>query len=268
VRSGELSQQFFHSFGNFRGGVLQQVSNIPVGSRLRFEIWGMTWSCDNESKGNCDNATSGDPSPMRFRVGIDPTGAADMWSENIVWSPDHNAYDDWHLLAVEAEARNSTVTVFVYAYPEYRSQDNNVYIDDASLTILAPPPPPTPLPTNTPTETPIATATFTPLPPTPTSTATDTPEPSATPVPTNTAEPTATVAAPSAEPTAMVAAPSAEPPAPTDAAPPTSASPDTASPTAAPAGDGASSGSGPCLNLGLLTMLVPLGLVRVVRRRI
>ena len=74
VRSGELSQQYFHSFGNFQGGVYQQVSNIPVGARLRFELWGMTWSCDDEKKGDCASATSGDPSPMRFRIGIDTSG--------------------------------------------------------------------------------------------------------------------------------------------------------------------------------------------------
>ena len=31
------------------------------------------------------------------------------------------------------------MTVFVYAYPEFRSQDNNVYIDDAVLQVVAPP---------------------------------------------------------------------------------------------------------------------------------
>ncbi len=38
VRNGELSQQYFHSFGNFQGGVWQQVSNVPVGAWLRFDL--------------------------------------------------------------------------------------------------------------------------------------------------------------------------------------------------------------------------------------
>jgi hypothetical protein len=181
VRNGELAQQYFHSFGNFEAGVLQQVSNIAVGSRLRFEIWGMTWSCDKESKGNCGGATSGDPSDMHFRVGIDPTGGGDVFSSNIVWSPEQNAYDSWHQFQVEAAARNSTVTVFVYTYPNYRSQDNNVYLDDASLVILSPPPTATRRPTSTPTATPLATQT--PL-PTATPLATATPLPTHTPLPT------------------------------------------------------------------------------------
>jgi len=201
VRSGELSQQYFHSFGNFQAGVLQQVHNIPIGARLRFEIWGMTWSCDNEAKGNCGGATSGDPSPMHFRVGIDPTGGGDVFSPAIVWSEEQNAYDAWHHFQVEAVATNSTVTVFVYTYPDYRSQDNNVYLDDASLVIVSPPPTATRRPTNTPTQTPVPTDT--PVPtntPTATCTATGTATQTATPTVTATATATRT-AVPTLAPT-------------------------------------------------------------------
>jgi hypothetical protein len=188
VRSGELAQQYFHSFGNFQAGVLQQVHNIPVGSRVRFEIWGLTWSCDSEAKDNCGGATSGDPSPMHFRVGIDPTGGGDVFSSAIVWSEEQNAYDSWHLFQVEAVASNSTATVFVYTYPDYRSQDNNVYLDDASLVIVSPPATATRRPTNTPTKTPVPTET-----PVPTHTATATS--TATRTATRTATPTLTATA-------------------------------------------------------------------------
>ncbi len=136
VHSGELSQQYFHSYGYFEGGVLQQVSNIAVGSNLRFEIWAMTWSCENEKNGNCQGATSGNPSPMRLRIGIDPSGGTHALAPQVVWSPENNAYDAWTHFQVEAVATSVTVTVFVYAYPEYRSQDNNVYLDDASLMVV------------------------------------------------------------------------------------------------------------------------------------
>ena len=186
VRSGELSQQYFHSFGNFQGGVYQQVQNVPVGAKLRFELWGMSWSCNSEPKGNCGGATSGDPSPMHFRIGIDPTGGVDPFSPAIVWSPEQNAYDTWTLFQVDAVAKSSAVTAFVYAYPDYRSQDNNVYLDDASLVVIAMPPTATPRPTRTFTATPVPTDT--PVPPT----ATPLPKPTDTAVPTNTPEPTAT----------------------------------------------------------------------------
>ena len=184
VRNGELAQQWFHSYGNFEAGVYQQVPNIAVGAKLRFELWGMTWSCDKESKGNCSNATSGDPSPMHFRIGIDPTGGSDVFSPAILWSPEQNAYDAWQHFEVEAVAQKSTVTVFVYTYPTYRSQDNNVYLDDASLVVIQPPPTATRRPTKVPTVTPIPTDT--PLP-------TNTPVPTATPLPTDTPVPTVTL---------------------------------------------------------------------------
>ncbi len=228
VRSGELSQQFFHSFGNFRGGVLQKVDNIQVGARLRFEIWAMTWSCDREDKGNCPNATSGDPSPMHLKIGIDPTGGLDMWSQNIVWSPEENAYDVWTRLQVEAVARNTSVTVWVYAYPEYRSQDNNVYLDDASLVVVAPPATATPRPTNTPTRTLTPTHTHTPLPPT----ATPTPlPPTATPIP-----PTATPTPlpPTATPVPPTPTPTPLPPTATPVPPTATPVPPTPTPTPTP----------------------------------
>ncbi len=156
VRNGELSQQYFHSFGNFQGGILQQVSNVPVGKLLRFDIWAMTWSCDNEGKGNCGGNTSGDPSPMHLKIGIDPFGGTDAMAESIVWSPETNAYDDWELLTVEAVAAAKTVTVFVYSFPDYRSQDNNVYLDDASLVVASARTMPTPTPTPPKTPAPVA----------------------------------------------------------------------------------------------------------------
>jgi hypothetical protein len=190
VRNGDLAQQYFHSFGNFQAGVYQVVQGVSPGALLRLQIWGMTWSCDRESKGNCGNNTSGDPSAMHLRIGIDPTGGTNVFSANIVWSEEVNAWDTWTLMQVEAEAANSTITVFVYSYPDYRSQDNNVYLDDASLVELAPPATNTPVPTDTPEPSPTPKATNTSLP-------TNTPKPTATPAATATVapSPTATTAA-------------------------------------------------------------------------
>ncbi|MHB1357941.1 MAG: hypothetical protein ACYCZF_18375 [Anaerolineae bacterium] len=185
VRNGELAQQYFHSFGNFQAGVYQVVQKVTPGAILQLQMWVMAWSCDDESKGNCGNNTSGDPSPMHIRIGIDPTGGTDAFSPNIVWSEEVNAYDAWVLLQVEAVAAKSTVTVFAYSYPDYRSQDNNVYLDDASLIELTPPATNTPVPTDTPVASPTPKATDTSVP-------TNTPEPTNTPTATATAKPTAT----------------------------------------------------------------------------
>ncbi len=193
VRNGELAQQWFHSYGNFEAGVLQQVSNIPVGAKLRFEIWGMSWSCDKESSGRCGGAVSYNGSPMHFKIGIDPTGGGEPFSPAIIWSEENNAYDAWNKFQVEAVAEKSTVTVYVYSYPTYRSQDNNIYLDDASLVVVASPPAPTRKPTAVPTFTPLPSPTAVPPTVAPPPTAVPPPTslpPTAAPVPTNPPAPT------------------------------------------------------------------------------
>lgn len=160
VRSGAQAQQYFHSFATFIGGVLQQVT-VPRNARLRFSAWGQAWSCLHFE--DCPNATSVNPSPMHMRIGIDPTGGTDWTSPNVVWSPYADPYDAYQLFTVEAVAVGTQVTVFLYAAPEYRNDDNDVYWDDASLVVLSPPSP-TPQPTRTPGPSPTPRPTRTPGP--------------------------------------------------------------------------------------------------------
>lgn len=160
VRSGAQAQQYFHSFATFIGGIMQQVT-VPRNARLRFSAWGQAWSCLHFE--DCPNATSVNPSPMNMRIGIDPTGGTDWTSPNVVWSPYANPYDAYQLFTVEAVAVGTRVTVFLYAAPEYRNDDNDVYWDDASLIVLGPPSP-TPRPTRTPGPSPTPRPTRTPGP--------------------------------------------------------------------------------------------------------
>jgi hypothetical protein len=193
VRSGEQAQQYFHSYGAFIGGVLQQVT-VPRNARLRLSVWGQAWSCLHYE--DCPDATSVDPSPMYMRIGIDPTGGTDWTSANVVWSGYAHPYDAYAPFAVEATAQGALVTVYLYGAPEFPNDDNDVYWDDASLVALGPPPP-TPRPTNTPgpSPTPIPSATPSPSPTRTERPATATRRPSATPSrtpappPTNTPEP-------------------------------------------------------------------------------
>ncbi len=257
VRNGDLSQQFFHSFGSFEAGVYQVVQNVTPGATYKLEMWIQTWSCSDESTGLCSGNTSGGPSPMHVRIGLDPTGGTDPFNPAIVWSPEQNAYDNWYLFSVEAAAQNRTVTVFVYSHPDYPSQDNNVYLDDASLVLMGPPPTATPRPTNPPTVTPPATATVRPtaVPP-----ATATVAPTAAPPPTNTAAPTA---APLPTTAPSVA------PQPTSAPKPTSAPLPTATPVPPSLLEQLTSGPGllvPLIGLALIVG-VSIGVVVVRRRR-
>jgi hypothetical protein len=155
VHSGAQAQQYFHSYANFIGGIYQIVNNVRPGQRLKFSIWTMAWSCDQYARcheNNPPRVWSWHPSPMHLRIGIDPYGGNDAFSSNIVWSTEKDSYDVWSQWTVEAVAANSTVTVWTYAYPDYRSQDNDIYLDDAELYVVgtgAPPSGPTPVPAAT-----------------------------------------------------------------------------------------------------------------------
>jgi hypothetical protein len=139
VHSGWQAQQYFHSYATIQGGIFQIVNNVKPGQRLRFSIWGMAWSCEDWYRcheKNPPRVWSWRPSPMHMRIGIDPFGGNDAFSTNIVWSSEFDSYDTWSQWTVEAVAASSTVTVWTYAYPDYRSQDNDIYLDDAELTVV------------------------------------------------------------------------------------------------------------------------------------
>ncbi|MBN1640617.1 MAG: hypothetical protein JXA09_05215 [Anaerolineae bacterium] len=183
IHSGGNAQQLFSYHGTHVGGVYQTRGGIPVGSRVRFTVWGQAWAGSGD-----DPAVSKEGGPMHMRIGIDPTGGTNPWSGNIVWSGEQNPLDTWVSLSIEAIARSDKVTVYTYSAPDYPTKHNDVYWDDASLTIVALPVPPTntPRPYVPPTKVP-ATPTNTPtITPTPTNTATPTPVNTPTPTPTST----------------------------------------------------------------------------------
>jgi hypothetical protein len=192
VHSGYQAQKYFTYGRMHEAGLMQKVSNIQPGARLRFSIYMQAWMCFDFAECNYGKV-SDKPSDMHLRIGIDPTGGDNPFSPDIVWSPEQAAWDAWALFQVEAVARNSTVTVFTHSRPDWdwARTNNDVYLDDASLVVVAQSPPsrptqppaprvqPTQLPRSTATL--IATSTATPT-LTPTATATETPLPTETPV--------------------------------------------------------------------------------------
>jgi hypothetical protein len=190
IHSGSNAQQLYTQNGTHVAGIYQRVGGIQKGSRIRFTIWGQAWA------GQGDNANKSESGgPMHMRVGIDPTGGTDPFSGNIVWSGEQNPLDAWQQFSIEATAAGDKVTVYVWSAPQWPTKHNDVYWDDASLTVVAAPVPTatnTPRATRTPTRVP---ATMTPA-PTPTETLTPTvaPTPTNTPTstPVNTATPTMT----------------------------------------------------------------------------
>ena len=137
VHDGASAQQYFTFWSSHTAGILQRV-NVPNGARLRFTIYGQAWSTHD------DEPTSNSPTAVNMKIGIDPTGGTSPFSGNVVWSGTQNPYDAYAPFAVEAVSQNSFVTVFTYAYQSEPRKHNDIYWDNASLTMLAPPASPTP----------------------------------------------------------------------------------------------------------------------------
>jgi hypothetical protein len=85
------------------------------------------------------------PARMHLQVGIEPSGGIDPWSPQIVWSPEGEAFDHWQQFRVETMSETGLATVFVRSRAEWDwpRLNNDLFVDDASLTIL---PEPTPAP--------------------------------------------------------------------------------------------------------------------------
>jgi LysM repeat protein len=130
VRSGDNAQKYFTFYSVHDAGMLQQVSGVRAGQRLRFSAYMQGWST-HENYG----ASSGQGG-MGMRVGIDPTGGTNPFSSRVVWSAAFDTYDTWGLYSVEAVAQGGTVTVFTRSAPAWPLQHNDIYVDDASLVVV------------------------------------------------------------------------------------------------------------------------------------
>jgi LysM repeat protein len=157
VHSGSNAQKYFTFFSVHDAGMLQQVSGVRTGQRLRFSVYMQGWST------HADYGPSSGQGSMGMRVGIDPTGGTNPFHPRVVWSDTADTYDAWGLYTVEAVAQGGTVTVFTRSAPAWPLQHNDIYIDDASLIVVgtgsapaATPVPggaqPTPAPAATPTQ--------------------------------------------------------------------------------------------------------------------
>ena len=169
IHSGSNAQQYYTLYASHIAGIYQQVS-APAGAIVRFTIWGQSWTAPENGDPNHSDTNN----TMHLRIGIDPDGDTNPFSPAIVWSGENSAFDAYAQFRVEAIVGNAgRVTVFTYSNPTYCLANNNVYWDDASLTVIGqagptPAPTRTPGPTNTPGPSPTPrptqppTATFTP----------------------------------------------------------------------------------------------------------
>ncbi len=160
ILEGSNAQEYFSFFATHTGGVYQQVS-VPAGSRVQFSVYVYVWSTRFD-----DVNRSEDPGRVQVQVGIDPNGGTDGESDTIIWSLPLEYYDEYRQVSVEADANNDVITAFVRTSFDLPQKNNNVYLDQASLTVsgaVSPTDTPTDIPaaTHTPTATVMVTATAT-----------------------------------------------------------------------------------------------------------
>lgn len=147
VRSGDRAAQYFSFWSTHKAGLRQQVT-VPENATVTFSVWGQTWLSEED-----DTIVSDYAGTANMRIGIDPTGGSNIYSDQIVWSGYATPFDNYQYFEITAQAQGSTVTVYTFAAPdvnpnspEYGFKHTDVYWDDASLVAsgpgVAPPPPP------------------------------------------------------------------------------------------------------------------------------
>jgi len=144
VHSGRASQKIFSTYATHHAGLWQRVE-VPPGEQVRFSVWVMVWSSDND-----DQRRSEKSGEYRVSVGINPWGDSDPTSEEIEWTEPVEAYDEWVQFAITTTAQADWVCVFTRGEVKYRVKNNNVWWDDAEVVL---PRVPAVLPTVTPTAT-------------------------------------------------------------------------------------------------------------------
>ena len=132
VRTGEKSQHYFSFWSSHEAGMYQQITAVP-GGQYCASVWGQAWS-DSDSSDYLSGAPNKD-GDLYQRIGIDPTGGTDWQSPNIIWGEPRQQYDEFGLFLVKAIAESDTITVFTWSKAWIAVKHNDVYWDDAKVTL-------------------------------------------------------------------------------------------------------------------------------------
>ena len=147
IHGGQRAQKYFTYGRMHEAGLMQRVTGVISGTLYHYSIYMQAWMCVDYIEACKGGYVSDKPTQMHLKVGIDPTGGTDPFSPDIVWSPEVESFDRWTQYSVEAAAKGDILTVYTHSRPEWKDmprQNNDVYLDDASLTAVgAPPPSPT-----------------------------------------------------------------------------------------------------------------------------
>ena len=131
VRGG-TAQRIFENNKTFTGGIYRKIENAKVGSKIKFTVWGMVWSTNDESIISARPSTG-----IRLKIGIDPlggnNGTPSPLSSQVVWSQEQDVKDNYAQFTIETEVRSPTIIVYTYATMKDIVRHNEVFWDDAVL---------------------------------------------------------------------------------------------------------------------------------------
>ena len=129
VRSGSEAQAMFSFFASHDAGIYQEV-DVTEGTELRFSIYAHVFSNNLADVDQSEN-----PGGVTVRVGIDPDGGTDPFSDDIVYTEPFITYDTFVQYSVIATAESDTITVFVRSTVTDPVQNTIVFLDDAVLNV-------------------------------------------------------------------------------------------------------------------------------------
>ncbi len=133
IHEGEQAWQAFTFFRIHDAGLYQVVEGVEPGTRLQATAWTHAWSSQDDNP-RTSSLEGGGKWNFTQRVGIDPQGGTDPWSDDVVWSNARNVYDSYQQLPpVEAVAEGDRVTVFLRSEVMYPFKHCDVYWDAAEL---------------------------------------------------------------------------------------------------------------------------------------
>lgn len=130
VHSGEKAQKYF-TVGRMHDAGISQTVSVTPGDWYDFSFYAQTWQCYDfvaccHKRPTC---ISDQPAYIGIRAGIAVTPGTILWSAPV------QAFDSWKHVSMFAQAITDTITVYAgsSARFDYARQNNDVYIDDASL---------------------------------------------------------------------------------------------------------------------------------------
>lgn len=140
VIQGARAQGWCLRFKVMDAGVYQHLTGLPVGREFVFSVYAHTWCSDRDDPRAADGE-------MYLTLGVDQTGGINPRAVHVRWTEWERLTADYRDIMIEGRTAGPSLTIFVRAWNKWKLSHNDVYIDDAGLTIAdddEPPPDPEP----------------------------------------------------------------------------------------------------------------------------